>query len=78
MVKIKMHAMYDHFPELTPTNRLEPHIDCYSDMYVFECTKPGANIAMLLEPRSMIEKSYEYVMNIRIISATSSLMTQSS
>lgn len=61
MVKIKMHAMYDHFPDLNPTNRLEPHIDCYSDMYVFECTKPGANIAMLLEPRSMIEKSYEYV-----------------
>lgn len=61
MIKIKMHAMYDHFPELNPVNRLEPHIDCYSDMYVFECTKPGANIAMLLEPRSMIEKSYEYV-----------------
>ncbi len=61
MVKIKMHAMYDHFPDLNPINRLEPHIDCYSDMYVFECTKPGANIAMLLEPRSMIEKSYEYV-----------------
>lgn len=61
MIRLKMHAMYDHFPELTPTNRLEPHIDCYSDMYVFECTKPGANIAMLLEPRSMIEKAYEYV-----------------
>ena len=61
MIKIKMHAMYDHFPDLNPTNRLEPHIDCYSDMYVFECTKPGANIAMLLEPRSMIEKSYEFV-----------------
>ena len=61
MVKIKMHAMYDHFPDLNPTNRLEPYIECYSDMYVFECTKPGANIAMLLEPRSMIEKSYEYV-----------------
>ena len=61
MIRLKMHAMYDHFPELTPINRLEPYIDCYSDMYVFECTKPGANIAMLLEPRSMIEKSYEYV-----------------
>ena len=61
MVKIKMHAMYDHFPELNPTNRLEPHIDCYSDMHVFDCKKPGANIALLLEPRSMIEKSYEFV-----------------
>ena len=61
MIKIKMHAMYDHFPELNPTNRLEPQIDCYSDMYVFDCKKPGANIAILLEPRSMIEKSYEYV-----------------
>ena len=61
MIKIKMHAMYDHFPELNPINRLEPYIDCYSDMYVFDCKKPGANIAMLLEPRSMIAKSYEYV-----------------
>ena len=61
MIKIKMHAMYDHFPELTPTHRFEPHIDCYSDMHVFDCKGPGANIAMLLEPRSMIEKSYEFV-----------------
>lgn len=61
MIKIKMHAMYDHFPELTPINRLEPAIDCYSDTYVEQCKGPGANIALLLEPKSMIKPAYDYV-----------------
>lgn len=61
MIRLKMHAMYDHFPELKPVNDLEPHINCYSDTYVNLCKGPGANIAMLLEPRSMIGPAYEYV-----------------
>lgn len=61
MIRIKMHAMYDHFPELTPINRLEPAIDCYSDTYVEQCKGPGANIALLLEPKSMIKPAYDYV-----------------
>ena len=61
MIKIKMHAMYDHFPELKPINDLEPHINCYSDTYVGKCTGPGPNIAMLLEPRSMIGPAYDWV-----------------
>ena len=60
MLKIKMHAMYDHFPDHNPAAG-DSYINCYSDMYVFDCNKPGKNIAMLFEPRSMIEKSYEYV-----------------
>lgn len=60
MVKIKMHAMYDHFPDHNPLPG-EPYIDCYSDSHVKECVNVGNNIAMLLEPRSMIAKSYEYV-----------------
>ena len=61
MIRIKMHAMYDHFPDLTPINRLEPAIDCYADTYVDQCKGPGANIAMLLEPKSMIKPAYDYV-----------------
>lgn len=60
MIKLKMHAMYDHFPDRSPAAG-EPYIDCYSDTYVKECTAPGKNIALLLEPRSMIGEAYEYV-----------------
>ena len=61
MIKIKMHAMYDHFPDHNPLPG-EPYIDCYSDSHVKECTGPGNNIAMLLEPRSMIGDYYNWVM----------------
>ena len=60
MIKINMHAMYDHFPEHNPEEG-ERYLECYSDMFVRECTGPGNNIAMLLEPRSMIGDAYEYV-----------------
>lgn len=58
--KIRMHALYDHFPDLNPAAG-EPCIECYSDTYVKECSRPGKNIALLLEPRSMISGAYEYV-----------------
>jgi hypothetical protein len=60
MVKLKMHAMYDHFPDRNPKEG-ERYLDCYSDLYVQNCTEPGNNIALLLEPRSMIAPAYEYV-----------------
>ena len=50
MIRLKMHAMYDHFPELNPKDG-EPFIDCFADSHVFECDGPGKNIALLLEPR---------------------------
>ena len=59
-MKIKMHAMYDHFPDLNPKEG-EEYIDCYSDTYVEQCRAPGKNIAMLLEPKSMIAPAYSYV-----------------
>lgn len=60
MLKIKMYSMYDHFPALNPQGN-EPHINCYSDTHVTECTGAGKNIALMLEPRSMINSSYDYV-----------------
>ena len=61
MIRIKMHAMYDHFPDHKPVEG-EPYIECYSDTYVRECINDGKNIAMLLEPRSMIGPAYDYVL----------------
>lgn len=53
--------MYDHFPELKPKDD-EPYINCYNDNFVMECKRPGNNIALLLEPRSMIGAAYNYVL----------------
>ena len=60
MIRLKMHAMYDHFPDHKPVPG-EPFINCYADTHVNKCTEPGKNIVMLLEPRSMIAPAYEYV-----------------
>lgn len=60
MIKLKMHSMYDHFPDHNPTAG-EPYIDCYNDNFVQECKGPGKNIALMLEPRSMIGSAYDYV-----------------
>jgi hypothetical protein len=60
MIKLKMHAMYDHFPEHNPQDG-EPYLDCYSDSHIYECTERGNNIALMLEPRSMLSDKYEYV-----------------
>lgn len=60
MIKIKMHSMYDHFPDHNPVEG-ENYIECFNDMYVKECKGPGKNIALLLEPRSMIGEAYNYV-----------------
>lgn len=38
----------------------EDYINCYCDTFVNECKESGKNIAMLLEPRSMIGDAYEY------------------
>lgn len=60
MIRLKMHAMYDHFPDYNPAPG-EDYISCFSDTYVKECTEPGRNFALLLEPRSMIGDAYNYV-----------------
>lgn len=60
MIRLKMHSMYDHFPNHNPVEG-EPYIDCYNDNFVQECKGEGKNIALLLEPRSMIGSAYDYV-----------------
>lgn len=60
MYKLKMHALYDHFPDLNPLPG-EAYINCYCDNNVKECNTPGRNICLLLEPRSMIGGAYDYV-----------------
>ena len=60
MLKLKMYALYDHFPDHNPIEG-EPYISCYSDSHVMECTHPGKNIALMLEPRSMIGEYCDYV-----------------
>ena len=62
MVKIKMHAIYDHFPEHNPLPG-EKYIDAYGDLKVTECKGPGKNIALLFEPRALIQDAYDYVYN---------------
>lgn len=59
-LRIKMHSMYDHFPDKNPVQG-QPYIECFSDSHVTECKSPGRNIAMMLEPRSMIGEYYDYV-----------------
>lgn len=60
MIKINMHAMYDHFPDMHPAAG-ENHLEFYSDTYVSECKAGNKNVAFLLEPKSMIGDSYKYV-----------------
>lgn len=62
MLKIKMHAIYDHFPEHNPLPG-EKYIDAYGDRKVFDCKAPGKNIAMLFEPKALIQDAYDYVYN---------------
>ena len=59
-LRIKMHAAYDHFPEHNPISG-QPFIHCYADGHIPKCVAPDKNIAMLLEPRSMIGEYYDYV-----------------
>lgn len=59
-MKIKMHAMYDHFPEHHPVPG-EPCIEMWSDSHVFELKEGQKNVALLLEPKSMLGDAYEFV-----------------
>lgn len=62
MVKIKMDAMYDHFPDRHPAAG-EPCLNFYADSHIPHCTAGSRiNVAMLLEPRSMLDPAYDYVL----------------
>ena len=60
MLHIKMHAMYDHFPDHHPVDG-EPFIDMWSDSHVFGLKGGKKNVALLLEPKSMLRDAYEFV-----------------
>lgn len=60
MLRIKMHALYDHFPDHNPVPD-DAYIECYADMRMMDCQGGRKNIAMLLEPKSMIKPAYDYV-----------------
>ena len=61
MIKIKMHAMYDHFPDRHPVDG-EPYLDFYADSHIPNCLDAKkTNVAMLLEPKSMVPEPYQFV-----------------
>lgn len=59
-MNINMHAMYDHFPEHHPVPG-EPCIEMWSDSHVFGLKEGQKNVALLLEPKSMLGDAYEFV-----------------
>lgn len=62
MIRIKMHSIYDNFPDLHPLPD-EPYVDCYSDHKIEECTAYHKNnIAILFEPKSLLPDAYEFVL----------------
>jgi len=58
-MRIKLHSMYDHFPNHHPVDG-EPYINCYNDTYVKGEVEPGS-IALLIEPRSLQADTYNYM-----------------
>lgn len=59
MLRIRMHSMYDHFPEHNPVDG-EPYIEMYNDNCVMDVTWGHKNTALLLEPKSMIGMAYQF------------------
>lgn len=59
-VRMRMHALYDHFPERNPVEG-EPFIECYADTYVKEVEEGQKAVALLLEPRSLVGEAYDFV-----------------
>ena len=59
MIRFNTHSLYDLFP-YNHAEDGEPFIECYNDSFVEECKHPGCNIALLLEPRSLLPNAYKY------------------
>lgn len=57
-MKINLFSLYDHFPNHHPVP-FEPYIDMYNDEFVLQATE--GSCALLVEPRSISAKAYEYV-----------------
>lgn len=59
MVRVKLHSHYNHFGNHIPQDG-EPFIECFNDDFVFE-DAPEHSIALLVEPRSIQPKVYDYI-----------------
>lgn len=59
-IKIKMHSHYKHFYKHWAKDG-EKYIECFNDSYVTEVKNPKNSIALLIEPRPLQPKVYEYI-----------------
>ena len=61
-MRIKLHSPYHHFPNHEPVKG-EDYVDCYNDSFIVS-EKPinkNTSIALLIEPRPLQPKVYEYI-----------------
>ena len=59
-MKIKLHSHYNHFPEHVPEGD-DKFIHCYNDSFVRDCEIEPNSIALLIEPRPLQPKIYEFI-----------------
>lgn len=61
-MKIRLFSPYNHFPEHVPKEG-EKYIDCYNDGFIKKMfpVDPEKSIALLIEPRPLQPKIYEYI-----------------
>jgi hypothetical protein len=59
MVKVRLHSHYNHFGNHKPLDG-EPYIECFNDDFVMQ-DAPEHSVALLIEPRSIQPKVYEYI-----------------
>ena len=59
-MKIKLYSPYNHFPSYIPEEG-EKYIPCYNDAFVMQEDKEPRAIALLIEPRPLQPKVYDYI-----------------
>ena len=57
-MNIKLYSYYDHFPNHKPVAN-EPCVEMYNDEFVYKA--PVGSCALLIEPRSIQSKAYEWM-----------------
>lgn len=59
-MKIKMHSVYNHLSNHYPKDG-EPYVDCFNDYDCLTGNIPPNSIALLIEPRSIQPRVYEWM-----------------
>ena len=59
-MKIKMHSVYNHLSNHYPKDG-EPYVDCFNDYDCLSGNIPPNSIALLIEPRSIQPRVYDYM-----------------